>query len=583
MKWTGMLAVGAASALVAVFGANLGGIHLSAIVRVVLLLFGLISFAFGLDRIAGVRIRAHLVSNKARYAAASTVFGFVLVAAFVALAYVFFTSLGTWTTWPPTTSYYDRLALAFRSGHIDLPDRPSPPLLALPNPYDPEARKGIINTDPQLPGSIYDMSMYRGRVYLYWGPAPALLLLALKAIVPVTVGDHILTFIFLLGAFVFESLLLVRLWRRFFADLPAWTVALGMLFTGLANPVPWLLFFPRIYEAAIAAGQFFLMAGLYLAFRALDRPVPSAWRLSLASIAFVCAVGSRATLAVAVAVLAFMVLAWLFWNRQLGNGHLSLARSVVAFVLPLVLGALLLGWYNFARFGSPLEFGFRYAITMLNQNRYHSLLFSPAFLLPNLYIYLLNPPELISTFPFVRPFWNGDLVAAFDSRFHSIYQSERTIGVIYVAPFLLFAFIPLAYLAWSTLRRRQAAPSAVLPPAERDPFFRWFLLSLSSLAIAQLLVVLLVYYQTMRYFLDASPSWALLSMFGLWLGYRRLRGHPFWKWIYILLAVLLVLVSIVLATLIGFSTDVPRLKAANPALLTHLRLFFVALARQLSR
>ncbi len=399
------------------------------------------------------------------------------------------------------------------------------------------------------------------------------------------IGDQVLTFAFLLGSFLFQSLLLIRVRSRFFPSAPAWTLVAGILLAGFINPAPWLLNIPRIYEAAIAAGQFFLMGGLYFALTGLDRPVFSRWRLALAALAWSCAVGSRATLAIPIAFLGLMVLLWLLFSQDHVQALRARLAPVGAFGFPFLAGALLLAWYNFVRFGSVFEFGFRYAITMLDQNRYHNVLFSPAYLLPNTYLYLFNAPSLDSIFPFVRPLWNGDYIAAFNDRFHTIYNAERIVGLLYVAPFLWFALIPLLLTLVKFIRARTAKASAVasLPTAQPapDPFFRWLLIALSGSALLELLIVFFVYYATMRYFFDVAPTLVLLGMLGLWLGYRALEHNPIWHAGYTLLAFGLIVFTILMGVAVGFSADVPRIRAYNPALLTHLRLFFISLSHRL--
>jgi hypothetical protein len=67
---------------------------------------------------------------------------------------------------------------------------------------------------------------------------------------------------------VFSALLILRLRQRLFPMLGWKYVIPAIAIAGFANPLPWLLNRPAIYEAAIAAGQFFLMAGLYFCFSA---------------------------------------------------------------------------------------------------------------------------------------------------------------------------------------------------------------------------------------------------------------------------------------------------------------------------
>ncbi|HEY5983184.1 MAG TPA: hypothetical protein VIU38_06895 [Anaerolineales bacterium] len=154
----------------------------------------------------------------------------------VLLAYVGFVSIWKWTDWPPTTTDYDQLATSFRHGQLDIQAQLDPRLLALQNPYDPDNRKTIQGLD-----AIWDMTLYDGKIYLYFGAAPALLLAAAKTMFSVSVPDATLAFIFLTGLFLVETMLILFIRRHFFPHAPAWTLALALLVAGLIHPVPWML------------------------------------------------------------------------------------------------------------------------------------------------------------------------------------------------------------------------------------------------------------------------------------------------------------------------------------------------------
>ncbi|MCC6986357.1 MAG: hypothetical protein IT309_08010, partial [Anaerolineales bacterium] len=79
-----------------------------------------------------------LVARK-RFAYASAA---LACAATIALQ-TWFASAGTWDTWLTYSFYYDQLADAFLNGQTWLERQVNPLLLALPNPYDPEARLGL--------------------------------------------------------------------------------------------------------------------------------------------------------------------------------------------------------------------------------------------------------------------------------------------------------------------------------------------------------------------------------------------------------------------------------------------------------
>lgn len=583
--FSGVLAFGIFAVVTATLARSLGWVPISNSLTVGLFLLGVAALVVAADGMGLVPIRKSIGEHKKTYLAAIEVLAFTGTAVFVLVVYLLFISVGKWTNWPPTTDYYDRLARSFLAGHLYVEDRLSPALLALPNPYDPEARLGIPGVQVREPGTIWDMSLFDGKAYTYWGPAPALILSTLRLFFPVVVGDQQLTFLFLFGCFLFEALILIKLWRRFFGSLPWWIVLSSIFFAGFVNPVPWILFHPRIYEAAIAGGQFFLIAGLYSTLIGVDRLRPSVPLLALTGLMWAAAAGSRATLAIPVAFLGLMVLVLMLRGRAYAHASRHRLAGAAAFGGALLAGALLLAWYNWARFGSIFEFGFRYAITMLDQNKNHNLLFLPIYIRPNISLYLFNPPAWDTVFPFVRPVWNEALVSAFNARFHTIYNSEPIVGLIYSSPILLFALLSPALMITDALPRKASEgldPSAP-PVPTTDGLLQWLLLALMGSTLLELLVVFLVFYATPRYFMDATPTLVLLSCVGFWLVYERLRQHPHWRLSLALVVLALIITSVLMGLLIGFASNLPRVKAENPALLNHLRLFFISLARQLGR
>ncbi len=195
-------------------------------------------------------------------AAIALTFGCV---AAVLLAYVWYISVGSWTTWPESGTYFDQQARAFLHGQLALELPPDPQLLALENPYDP-AQRGQM----EFPR---DMSLHNGRFYLYFGPVPALVLLVPRLFIGTEIGDQHLTFIFASGLFVVLSIMALKLWRRFFADRPLWSLGVGLLALGLSMPSLWLLSTPAVYSAAVLSAACFQVVGLYAAFHAVELEV----------------------------------------------------------------------------------------------------------------------------------------------------------------------------------------------------------------------------------------------------------------------------------------------------------------------
>lgn len=453
----------------------------------------------------------------------------------VILVYVWYVSIGLWITFPNETSYYDLLATAFRNGQTHVEIEPDPALLALENPYEPSTREGI----PLL----WDATLYNGKYYLYWGPAPALALAIYKLFTPQEVGDKVITFLFTVGTFIFAALLVLDIWKKYFSSIPRWQVLVGMLFMGLANPTLYILIEARIYEAAIISGQFFLLGGLYWFFNAIAAPSRS--RLALSGAFLALAVGSRTTLVPAVAFISLLMLIWVIKTHR--EQFISLT---LAFALPLAIGAIAYGGYNFSRFGSVTEFGLRHQIT--SYNLYESLdeTFSPAYIPPNLYKTLFNALEKREIFPYFFPTrWSGpDWLEKEYPRFYLL-LGEGITGILTASPFLLFAV-----WAWG----------------KKDKTFRWILFTLTGVSFMTFLTLQIFFFTTMRYLLDLIPALSLLAVTGFWQGLSQLIDNRLFTVGTAIAGVSLVAYSIAISFILPISGHMEAFRVFNPELLKQL-------------
>lgn len=493
-----------------------------------------------------------------------TVASIILPVLLVLLLYVWFISAGLWTSWPPTAiyNYYNNLATAFRHGHLYLDDKPSPELLALPDPYRIGARKNI--------PYIWDATLYHGRYYLYWGPTPALIILPLRLAFPASpIGDNYLAFAFVCALYGALCLLIVRLWHRFFRVLPRWTLVLALLVAGLVTPLTWMLDRPEVYEAAIAAGQFFLLLGLYFLIRGLDSDRLSVGMLLLASACWGLAIGSRNSEALPVIFLVLAAAAWMYADRiRLGmDGRWR--RSLSALLAPLAICAIGLGWYNWARFGSVAEFGYRYQLTLLQLPKHYNEIFSTSYIVPNLQNYFLNPFTVANSFPFVKPQY-GQSDFSGQLALPRIYFSEAVTGLVYTFPFGVLALIPLA-----SVSRRRIAVLENGAEAANQGAFRKTVLCLIGVTALEFASLILFFFATMRYLADVTPGLTLLSVIGFWQAYSWLSRTRYGRTAFAVAAACLVAVGITTSTLLAISSYQERFQTTNPALIQEInRLFF---------
>jgi hypothetical protein len=470
--------------------------------------------------------------------------GMALTMVFVALVYLWFVSSGHWTNWRTTSDFYSLLADGFRHGQLSLMIKPDPRLLTLPNPYDPAARAGI-------PSPI-DVSLYKNNYFLYFGPLPGILVAALSVLFPNGIDDQYLTFAFTLGIFLLQSLLLLKIRRTFFSNLPGWMDVLGILLVGLIGPFTRLLVHPFIYEAALAGGQFFFTAGLYFTFLAIaPKPVKTVW-LWAASLTFLFAIATRIMQLFPIAFMSMMISILLIGDARGTGSKVTLTRSMTALLLPLALGGACLAWYNWIRFGSIFEFGLYYQLAYNLQSFYHTL-FLPGYIPQNLYNYLFNPFTVSKSFPFVNPL-PGNKAPIFG--FYNLPQpyivDGYITGLIFSSPFILFSILPLVLLVVNRLRRRVSIPEA--DRGERAGLFNWAVLSLAGSCLAAAAPVMLFFYAATRYEVDFFTPLAMLGLIGFWQVYLLL-GHQARrrKW-FVVLGTSLAILSMVLNMVIAFAS-----------------------------
>lgn len=474
------------------------------------------------------------------------------VVVFVVLLYVLFATGGMMTTLPPTSDVYGLLAESFTHGRIDLLLDPPPQLATVENPYDPTERVGIdVSTDA---------SYYRGRYFVYWGPAPAALAIFWKAVFQRPLGDAGIAFLAAVVTFLFALLLLLRLRRLYFPSLPAWLIAASTAVAGLAHPILWNLNFPAIYEAAIGAGQAFLLAGLYFAVSSIGGSAASRRNMALAGALWGLAVASRLTLVPAVGALLLGTLSGMAVSKRRQISAPSLLPAMGSLILPLALIVGLLGSYNYLRFGEATETGFRFQLVPdLDYTRLMAAgeVFNPKYLAPNILYYSVAPATLSEGFPFLVPVrgglpWDKFFITRLGAP--SAYSVEDVTGVLLAVPFILFSGL---LVGPRTLRSRFETSSRIPSPnmfAEK-PNIGATRVGLTVVAAAVLTALSTLAYRHVanRFELDYVPLLIIASSIGAWQLHHSDRGRRIRRTLINVLIALAVLSTLLAGILLGAS------------------------------
>lgn len=467
----------------------------------------------------------------------------------VGLIYVWFSSVGYWTTWPKGTSYHDLLAQGFLHGRTSLLVEPDPRLLELDDPYSMEARGDI--------PILWDVSYFKGRYFLYWGPAPAAILMVPKVLLDIEISDSVVTFAATSMIMAASTLILLSLWNRFFAaQLPFWLLPAGAFLVGLGPPLLWSLGNSNVYEAAVSSGMAALLAAIGVAIPLLASEPMSPGRLFMTGLFLGMAVASRLSLGPATLLLLGVLVGQLVRRRRSWR---SFALDTASLLSPIVITGLLLGWYNLDRFGSLLEMGFRYQLT--GRPGTPQDLFDARYLIPNTYNYMLRQFRTLSVFPFVKPIQGVESVPFLPVNFHpAMYTTQSVSGSIVAFPATLWAFITGWWVVCGA-----ACQWAGLEATETGRRLRTLAITLVALAVVAFLPTGAYHWSANRFQMDFMPLVTILSVAGAWLTIGRQRTG-FSRFLLRGVGATSFLVSIVLAGLLAISADAFRFEKLNPEL-----------------
>jgi hypothetical protein len=375
-------------------------------------------------------------------------------------------------------NYYNLLVQGFHAGQLNLKEEAPPGLAQLADPYDPTAN------------SLYpllDLSYYKGKLYLYFGATPAVVLFwPYVALTGHYLSQKDAAVIFCVVGFLASAGLLCALWRRYFAKVNVAVVAVGTLALGLATCTPFLLARCDVYEVPISCGYALTMLTLAAIWKVLHESRKRSGWLAAGSLAYGLAVAARPSLLFgAVILLVPVALAW--------RERRKVCAPLLAATVPITLIGLGLMLYNALRFDSPFEFGWRYQLAGIRQNTGYP--FHLRDLWFNFRIYFLEPARWSVRFPFVH-----DIIVPALPAGH-VGGLEHPFGVLTNMPLVWLALaVPLGWRGRSV---------------EVRSAFCAFLVAVSALfGIAALTLGLLAFAQG-RYEMEFLPALVLLAVVGI--------------------------------------------------------------------
>ena len=386
----------------------------------------------------------------------------------------------------PSDAAYNLLARGLMHGQLSL-DKEAPPSLAqLGDPYDPSANGAA--RDPR--DRLNDLSYFHGKLYLYFGIAPALFVFIPWHLVTGGWLPH-WTAVVLLCSFVEASGQPVPRpgdqaegVSRFQAvdpgDLHAGPRAAGSyapLLVARADSGG-----KSRSPSAISSASLVALRCLWVAYN--DSGHTARW-IAVASAAFGVAFAARPTVLPNAAILLIP-----FLSRE----NRRSVSAWVACVLPVAICGLGVALYNAARFGSPFDFGMTYQLAGVYVARLHT--FSPSYIGTNLGFYLFQGVRWSSIFPFTHEPALGPLLANLPANHGGVQQIS---GALFNAPILWAAVgVPLYLGFW-----------------RRDRRLLLIAVSAAWVALSSLALLSFFYGACSRYQFEFVPAIALLASMGI--------------------------------------------------------------------
>jgi hypothetical protein len=336
-------------------------------------------------------------------------------------------------------------------------------------------------------GPLQDMIPFQGHYYLQWGPFPGALHLIFR-LFDSTLTDRVACLVAgWLSALVFLEIILT-LRRLYFRAASPWLCTWFFFAFALATPTCLVAFQGTIYHESIAIAALLLLAAFWASLHYLES-FQSPWLL-VAGSGLAAAVLTRTSYVLQAAAVIAAVGLFLWLRRPPVR---TLAAHLALLLLPLAFAGLLTAAYNYARFGSPFEFGLQYLPAAGHEalQHAHSGVFDLRRAPENFCHYVLAPLRFGADFPWIT---------------HEGWKPRRTTGRAedMSSLFLASPFLLLGALAWTVLRR----------PGPAAPALRIFLLAAIAAASLTFFSLLCFDGASRRYMQDFVPLLMIVAFAG---------------------------------------------------------------------
>ena len=218
---------------------------------------------------------------------------------------------------------------------------------------------------------LMDTSVYKDKIYLYFGITPVLLFyLPFHLITNLYLYDNLLIFLLSCLSFIFYLLLINRILLSICKEfsIPSNIKILSIFLIGLCSLLPFIVIHSFIHQVAIITAHFLLIAAFYLLFQYINaKNAKNEYILVFFISLFLClCVGARPHYIIFIPVIFFVIIYLKYKESKNIN---CIIKTFLIFLIPCLVYGTIIALYNYIRFDSIFEFGWKYQLNQHNQSQ----------------------------------------------------------------------------------------------------------------------------------------------------------------------------------------------------------------------
>lgn len=283
---------------------------------------------------------------------------------------------------------------AFMKGQLHFDVEPTPELLSLENPYNPDSREGIY--------FLFDRALFNGKYYSYFGIAPILLVyFPFYFITHALPTDSTVSLIFSLTVAFYLPLAVIewaKLRKRNIRPWFASVCGIGAFFSSAVLLIQ--RGYTPFYYIACISGMAFISAFAFWLLKALgtEKRKKKIACFAFSGLGFAFAFLSRVNSVIAPAIIIAVFVLVYSIKKIKQKEFLPLVTELFALALPVAAAVCFSFFFNYKRFQNPFQFGADYQLTIADASLYE---LGADGIIPSVIHYFLQPFGIINEFPYI--------------------------------------------------------------------------------------------------------------------------------------------------------------------------------------